>query len=93
MKKRWEYMQSLSLASELPGEPLPKQPLIELSGDSRVLIERHEGVTQYGRNEICVKVSFGCVHICGCDLELVRMAKEQLVITGTVSSVSLHRGK
>lgn len=93
MKKQWSAVQRLALHAELPAEPLPGQTLVELAGDQRVLIERHMGVTQYGCNEILVKVSFGYVQVCGCALELARMSKQQLVITGRINGVSLHRGK
>ena len=32
---------------------LPGQPVVELVGDRRVLIENHIGVTEYGTERIC----------------------------------------
>ena len=94
MRKRWTHnMHSLALQADLPAEPLPGQPIVEVFGNQRVLIERHKGVTQYGFKEICARVSFGTVRVSGCDLELVRMTKEQLVITGRINGISFHRGK
>ena len=93
MKKQLSNIQRLALVAELPAEPLPWQPIIELVGDQRVLIERHKGVTQYGCKEIHVKLSFGYVQVTGCNLELARMTKQQLVISGRIDCVSLHRGK
>ncbi len=79
-------------AADLPLTPLPGLPLIELAGQCRVLIENHQGVTQYGTEEIRVKVKFGYVVICGEFLKLARMSKEQLVITGSICGISLHGG-
>lgn len=76
---------------DLPGEAAPGQPLIELAGDSRLLMEHHRGVTQYSCEEICVKVSYGHVQIRGCGLELSRMTARQLVISGRIDSVALFR--
>ena len=77
--------------ADLPGEMLPGQPLVELSGDRRVLVENHRGVTEYSRERIGIRVSYGQVLVCGCGLELIRMSKEQLVITGRVEGITLCR--
>lgn len=92
MRRGRDWMQRLTDGLELSGAPLPGISLVELSGDSRVLIENHFGVTQYGRERICVKVSYGCVVVCGCNLILSRMTPGQLVIRGRIESVTLHRG-
>lgn len=76
---------------ELPGEILPGQSLVELAGDRRVLIENHQGITEYSRCRIGATVSFGRVLVCGEDLELARMTQRQLVITGRVEGVTLVR--
>ncbi len=92
MRRGKNIFQELTLGADLPGESLPRQLLVELIGDSRVLIENHCGVTAYGRNEICVKTNCGLIHICGEGLELARMSKEQLVILGNIFGIKLQRG-
>lgn len=84
----WER---LAEGADLPGEVFPGQPLAELVGDHRVLIENHNGVTEYGTERISVRVRYGLLIVCGCGLELARMTKEQLVITGRIDSVILQR--
>lgn len=91
MKRRGDWMERLTEGFDLPSEPMPGQPLVEVSGDCRVLIENHRGVTQYGRERICVKVKYGQVAVQGCGLELARMTKEQLIICGRIDSVTLLR--
>lgn len=93
MKEKMHWLDRLSEAADLTGENPPGQPIIEVAGDRRVLIERHKGVVQYGSDKICVKVKFGTVCVCGSCLELARMTKEQLVISGRVDSVTLCRRK
>ena len=82
----------IAFRAELPSETIPGMPLVEIFGCQRVLIENHKGVTMYGCKEIRVKVSYGQLCVCGSGLELARMTKQQLVITGQIESLSLCRG-
>ena len=85
------WMQRLADGVDLSGEPLPYMPVVEIAGNRRVLIEYHRGVTEYSRERICVKVSYGIVTICGNGLELTQMTREQLIISGNIDCVQLHR--
>lgn len=89
MKNAKNLLERMTFAADLPGESIPGTPLVELAGNRRVLIEHHHGVTEYGCGEIRVKVSYGQVCICGSGLELARMTKEQLVITGSIDAITL----
>jgi len=93
MKQREKLLHTFAMAADLPGEALPGIPLLELAGEGRVLIENHRGVTAYAREEICVQVQYGCICICGENLSLARMTKEQLVITGRIDRIQLFRGR
>lgn len=77
--------------ADLTMEPLPGQPIVEIAGDRRVLIENHMGVKVYGREKIVVKVKYGFLCVCGCGLEMLRMTREQLVIRGRIDAVTLQR--
>lgn len=91
MKPRKNFFDSLVSNADLPGEVFPGQPLVEIAGEYRVLIENHSGVTVYSCNEIHVKVKFGQICICGRNLELAQMTRNQLVVTGRIDCVSLCR--
>lgn len=93
MKKGKNILEQIGIQTELPDEVFPGQPLIEIVSDCRVLIEYHQGVCEYGSNQICVAVSYGMIQICGNCLHLQCMTKHQLVISGTIQSITLHRGK
>lgn len=67
----------------------PALPLVEIVGTNRVLIENHGGVSGYGPECIRVKAKYGQICICGKCLEIARMTKEQLVITGSIREVKL----
>lgn len=86
-----DWIRHLADGLDLAGESLPGVPVVELAGESRVLIERHGGVTQYSTQKICVKVRYGQVQVCGCELELTQMTREQLIISGRIDSVHLLR--
>ena len=86
-------MQKLDLFDrlDLPGESIPGQVLVEILGDSRVLIEHHRGVREYSRERIGVNVKYGILQVQGCGLELSRMTREQLIISGRIDCVQLLR--
>ena len=65
--------------------------LVEITGNSRVLIERHQGVLEYKPEKICVKATYGCVMIYGERLHLMQMTNSILVICGNIQSVSMQR--
>jgi len=91
MKERHSILQRMADIMNQNGEPVPGQPLIEIAGEGRVLIENHSGVKEYLPEKIRVTTKYGCVVVCGCGLKLTHMSREQLVITGRIHSVSLHR--
>ena len=91
MEKGKVLIEKLAQNADLMGEPFPGQPLVEIAGDRRVLIEHHQGVREYSRERIGVKVKYGLVLICGSCLELTRMTREQLVISGRIDGISLIR--
>ena len=86
-----QLLRRLTEGIDLPGESLPGQPLVELAGDQRILIENHMGVTEYGADQIRVQVRYGQICVRGEGMELARMTKEQLVIAGRIDSVTLIR--
>jgi len=91
MHKERRLLERLTEEMDLTGEPIPGQSIVEIAGDSRVLIENHFGITQYNREKICVKVKFGHIAVCGCNLELNQMTRDRLVISGKITGVTIHR--
>lgn len=93
MGRKQEFFYRLTDGMDLPGEPLPGQPIIEIAGESRVLIENHCGVKEYSRERIGIQVKYGMVCVCGSCLELKHMTSQQLVISGKIDTVTLLRRK
>lgn len=54
-------------------------------------MENHRGVQAYCPEEICIGLKFGQVRICGHNMVLTRMSREQLLIRGKIDTVSLLR--
>lgn len=78
-------------AVDLPGELLPGMPLVEISGDSRVMIENHNGIAAYSEDCICMKVSFGFVSVRGRRMQITKLKKNQIVIAGKIEQVELKK--
>ena len=94
MKRSANWMEKLALRAQLEEEVLPGQSLVEMYGDSRLLIEHHNGVTLFAVNEICVRLKFGDLQICGNQLQMEKMSDQILVITGRIDSLCVtRRGK
>ena len=72
-------------------EMLSKQPLLELCGDHRVLVENHNGIGDFSAGRIDIKTKFGLYSIDGLDLEICRMTAEQIVISGEIDTITLFR--
>ena len=91
MEKR-NLLEKLAQAAGLETEPLPGLPLIELSGNRRVLIENHQGVSCYASERICVRVRGGAIEICGQGMALSCISRERLILTGRIEAVHLLWG-
>lgn len=91
MGKGRYFFEHILEQTEISPESVPGQPIIEIAGEHRFLVENHQGVAAYGSEKILINVKFGVVCVCGCHLELIHMTKEQLVICGRIDSVVLQR--
>ena len=87
MQHQRKQFEHAMLKANLPGETLPGMPLVEIFGKRRVLIENHSGVNCYTETEIHINSKLGCVQIFGDRLQLARVSKECLVITGDIHKV------
>ena len=86
------FMHSIAERMDLPGESLPMQSVVEILGCSRVLIENHQGVTEYGPERIGVRMRHGTIGIVGKELRLCRMEGCQLVIMGHIEGIQMENG-
>lgn len=91
--ERRKLLQRLADQTDISEEIMDMQPLLEVCGFHRVLIEQHRGVLEYGPDKITVRVKGGTYSIRGSKLYLCRMCGRQALIRGNIDSVVLQRGK
>lgn len=91
MAQHRHWVQRITDESDLYGESLPGVPIVEIAGDSRLLVERHNGVVEYGTEQIRIRVKYGILQINGCGLELRQMTKQLLIISGRIDCIRIHR--
>lgn len=91
MKQRNDRIKQFLTGHGLDDGIMPGVPLVELSGDRRVLIEHHRGVIAYGCREIRVRTAYGILCVSGSGLYLARMTGEQLVICGCIDGLQLYK--
>ncbi len=92
MGKGRALLQRLADGAELMEENVSSEPILELWGDSRVLIEHHLGVAQYDCDLIRVRIPDGMFCVEGENLMLCRMCAQQLLIRGKIFRVSVRKG-
>ena len=68
-----------------------QQPLVEILGYSRILVENYCKVLDYNPDRIRISVCYGEISILGSRLSMSFMTDDQLVISGIIESVSLCR--
>lgn len=89
MRDRKHLWETAAKAADLQTEAVPGMPIVEICGRQRVLIEHHYGVTEYGDKSICIKIKYGRITVSGSCLNLCRMTKQTVIITGNIDSVHL----
>jgi len=72
---------------------LKKRPILEVYGQSRILIENHLGIIAYAHDEIKVKVAFGIYLIRGHRLVILEINRDHLVISGCIEGVAIIGGE
>jgi len=73
---------------DLPGEVVAGLSSITLTGDSRVYIDRHNGILEYGDRRILLRCGKRITVVEGSGLEILAMSARELIITGKISGVS-----
>ncbi len=84
------FMERMMQAMDLGTEPIPGKPLIEIVGNTAVLIENHCGIISYSKECVTVKTKGGCICVHGSGLVLNKMSKELLRICGRIQNVELR---
>ncbi len=72
---------------DLPVDVLADLPKLEISGCRNLLMENHQGILEYGTEEIDIGGGKVIVKVKGQDLELRSMNANALTISGLIFSV------
>ena len=86
MKQRRVLME-LSERLELPQEALAGAAKLTVTAGKRVLIENHQGLLEYGEEQIVVSTGTQTLSILGARLSLLAMTRQEILIEGEIQAV------
>ena len=76
---------------DLPADAVAGVPRVEILGDGELRMAPHRGILAYGPEEIHISGGSLVVMVRGSGLELRAMTPEELLITGTITTVEFMR--
>ena len=91
MKNPFEIWHNFPMKLNLPGESMPGEFLAELHNGNRLLIEGVNGIINYSNDCVSVEIKIGQLCVYGNGLKMVKMTGRQLVILGSINSVTISR--
>ena len=74
-------------ALDLPPDVIAGLPRLEIAGCRQLLMENHQGILEYGDEEICINGGQVIVRVKGQNLELRAMNTDDLSLEGLIFSV------
>lgn len=86
-----DHLESFAVKRKLPGVVMPGNSLIEIIGDSRVLIDYHHGLLCYSNEKVIISGNKCEISVCGSGLRISSMTNDQIVICGKINCVDLHK--
>lgn len=75
---------------DLPAHAITSLPYLQLIGDTELRVANHKGILAYSEEEIHISGHSILLKILGSELELRTMTALELLITGTISSITLE---
>ncbi len=76
---------------DLPADVLAGAPRVEIVGDGELRMGPHRGILAYGPEEIHISGGSLVVLVRGSGLELRAMTPEELLITGSITTVEFMK--
>ena len=89
IKKESRFFNSL----DVPAECFCDVPVIELHGDSYMLISGCKHIEEYGEETIGIRTGLGLLSVCGKNLTLLNFTCDKMVIEGKIQCVNLLEAK
>lgn len=88
-----QQLARLSAMLELPTELIAGVPKLELTGQSELVLDHHNGIEHYSEEEIVIRVNLGLIRVLGQGLYIQRMNSKQIAVYGTIRAVMMEEGK
>lgn len=92
---RGEAMHRRSIYQMAEEMDLPAQAMgdwhLEITGGRQILLSGHKGIRSYSDTEICVEFRDCALRLQGRELGILSMTKTELLLRGTLDTVSLIR--
>lgn len=64
---------------------------IQITGNSEVLIENHQGILEYGTHDMRINCGDLILSICGDNLELKVLKADELSIVGNIKNINFNK--
>lgn len=80
----------LSAMLDLPTELIAGVPKLELTGQSELVLDHHDGIEHYAEEEIVIRVNLGMIRVLGHGLYIRRMNSKQIAVYGTIRAVMIE---
>ena len=84
-----DFVRSASEKLGIPPEILTGLPVVELTGDSAVLIEQHHGIVMYQPEEVAFRTACGTLRVLGTSLRFRLYSAGEAVLDGQIHAVQL----
>lgn len=86
--KKEELGGRLASSFDMPVEFAAGVPKITLGGNVSVLVENHNGIRRFSSEEVRIGCCYGEIVICGQDLQLCLLKKDEVEAVGIIRSVA-----
>lgn len=92
MKQTRKLLEAAASKLDLPVDVAAGLPKLELTGFTRLLVERHRGVLEYSGEAVTVALEDGRIRVTGEGLSITLMNRGCLELTGAMRGIELIPG-
>ena len=79
------YLAAAAMKLGLPADIAAGLPHMEVNGFQECSVDRHTGILEYNEERIVIGLNIGCLVVTGHALQIQRMHRERLTITGRIT--------
>ena len=86
------YLAAAAMKLGLPADIAAGLPHMEGNGFQECSVDRHTGILEYNEERIVIGLNIGCLVVTGHALQIQRMHRERLTITGRITCLTYGDG-